>query len=285
MELRVAGAGGAVEIGGGEEAVAVDEFMAAVAAPGPAGHPLHVVERGGDRCAVGPGDLGGGGRSAERPGQRDRLRRREGEVEAGDRPTPGDVAEAERLAGAGYRPVSIAVRASGSTLPWRPRSRAPSPIQWPRPHRGPSSSPRRLRRPSRCRALLAGAELPDRQHHQGCPPGGVDPSRVEAIPLTAGEGGVCVGSRSSSTTRLSDQRSGCIGSSGRRPSDRAPGRGAPISKGESQLSKRPNLARRSSPDDSRPQTKGASTDPTCRRPPDDNRCGKRGRKALPRSRR
>jgi hypothetical protein len=44
VELGIAGARGAVDVGGGEEAVALDEFMAAVAAPGPAGRPLHVVE-------------------------------------------------------------------------------------------------------------------------------------------------------------------------------------------------------------------------------------------------
>ena len=92
VELRVAGAGGAVEVGGGDEAVAVDELAPAVAAPGPAGLALHVVECGGDRGAVGGGDLRPGALAAERPGQRDRLRRREGEVEAGDRATARDVA-------------------------------------------------------------------------------------------------------------------------------------------------------------------------------------------------
>jgi len=44
VPLRVAGAGGAVRVAGGEEAIAVDELPAAFAAPGPAGLALHVAE-------------------------------------------------------------------------------------------------------------------------------------------------------------------------------------------------------------------------------------------------
>ena len=204
VELGVAGAGGAVEVGGGEEAVAPDEFVAAVAAPGPAGLALHVVERGGDGGAVGGGDLGPGALAAERPGERDRLRRREGEVEAGDRAAPGDVAEAERLAGrrvaagqhrgqalgvdlaveaqvdgGGAGPVALGLTAAGVVV------------------LGAFGDPFGVV------ALLAGAELPDGEHQRGCPGGGRDPSRACATPLTAGGGGVCIGSWVDSTTWLS----------------------------------------------------------------------------------
>ena len=43
-------------------------------------------------------DLGGGLRPTERPGQGNRLRCGEGEIEAGDRAVPGDGAKAKRLA-------------------------------------------------------------------------------------------------------------------------------------------------------------------------------------------
>jgi len=85
MELRVAGAGRAMGVGGGKEAVAGDEFMTAFAPAGPAGLTLQVAERFGHGGAVGVGDLAGNRMAAERPGERDRLRSREGEVEAGNR--------------------------------------------------------------------------------------------------------------------------------------------------------------------------------------------------------
>jgi hypothetical protein len=85
VQLGIAGARGAVRIGGGEEAVAGDELGTALAAPRPAGLALQVAERLGGGGAVGLGDLAGDRMAAERPGQRDGLGSGEGEVEAGDR--------------------------------------------------------------------------------------------------------------------------------------------------------------------------------------------------------
>ncbi len=97
VELRVAGAGGSVRVAGGQEARAVDELAASCSASGPAGLPLQVVERGFHGGAVGLFDLAADRRAPERPGQRDRLRSGEGEIEARDG-SPLDVAKAERLA-------------------------------------------------------------------------------------------------------------------------------------------------------------------------------------------
>jgi len=96
VELEVAGARGAVPVGGGEEAPAGDE-LGRRAAASEAGGALKVGERGLHRGAVGGDHLGAGPAAAERPGEGDRLRRREGEVEARDRAAPADRAEAERL--------------------------------------------------------------------------------------------------------------------------------------------------------------------------------------------
>ena len=85
VQLRVAVARGAVQVGGGEVALALDEFRASRTAPGPAGFSLHVAEGGLDGFPVGGLDLRGHLGAAEAPEQRDRLRSREGEVEAGDR--------------------------------------------------------------------------------------------------------------------------------------------------------------------------------------------------------
>ena len=98
VELGIAGAGGAVLEGGGEEAVAVDEFLAAGAAAGPAGLALQVVEGGCCGVAVGLVDLDRRLVAAECPEQGDGLRGGEGEVEAGDRSLPPDGAHPERLA-------------------------------------------------------------------------------------------------------------------------------------------------------------------------------------------
>ena len=98
MELRVAGPRGAMDVGGGEEAVAVDELSAALAAPRPAGVALQVGEGFGDGGAVGLHHLAGDRMAAERPGQGDRLRRREGQIEAGDRLAPRRRLQAEGLA-------------------------------------------------------------------------------------------------------------------------------------------------------------------------------------------
>jgi hypothetical protein len=195
VELRVAGAGGAVQVGGGEEAVAPDEFAAAVAAPGPAGLALHVVERGGDRCPMDPGDLGAGALAAERPGERHRLRCREGEVEAGDGAATGDVAQAERItarrvaAGQHRRKplgVDLAAQAqvdSGGAEPVALGLTAAGVVVL-----GAFGDPLGVV------ALLAGAELPDGEHHRGCPGSGRDPSRACATPLTAGGRAICTGS-------------------------------------------------------------------------------------------
>jgi hypothetical protein len=97
LELGIAGAGGAVDVARRQEALALDEPMAPGAAAGPAGGSLEVVESGLDRRGVGGFDLGGDGMAAERPGKRNGLRRREGQVEAGDGAAL-DVAKPERLA-------------------------------------------------------------------------------------------------------------------------------------------------------------------------------------------
>jgi len=103
VELRVAGARGTVDVAGGEEAVALDEDVAPGAASGPAGGVLEVVETRPHRLCVGGFDLGGDGMATERPGKRDRLRRREGEIEAGDGAAL-DLAESEGLAACRVRP-------------------------------------------------------------------------------------------------------------------------------------------------------------------------------------
>ena len=72
--------------------------MAATAAPGPAGLALQISERLGDGGGVGFLDLAGDRMAAERPGQRDRLRGREGWVEAGDRLAAGSGLQSEQLA-------------------------------------------------------------------------------------------------------------------------------------------------------------------------------------------
>ena len=137
VELGVAGPGGAVLEGGGEEARAVEEFMAAGAAARPAGLALHVGEGGCYGVAVGLVDLDRRLVAAERPEQRDGLRGGKGEVEAGDRSLAPDGTHPERLAvERDCWPVSIAVSWSASTLPARPSSSAASPIQ--RPSASPS---------------------------------------------------------------------------------------------------------------------------------------------------
>jgi hypothetical protein len=66
---------GAVDVAGGEEAVALEEFPAARSAPGPASLSLQVAETRFHGGGVGDFDLGGDGMPAERPQHRDRLRR------------------------------------------------------------------------------------------------------------------------------------------------------------------------------------------------------------------
>jgi hypothetical protein len=68
---------------------------------------------------VGGFDLGGDGMAAERPGERDRLRRREGEVEAGDGAAL-DVAEPERLAARRVRPGEHRDELAGIDLALQP---------------------------------------------------------------------------------------------------------------------------------------------------------------------
>lgn len=85
MELRVAVSRGAVDIGGGEVAVARDELRAASSPAGPARLALHIGKGGADGFSVGGLDLCRRLSSPEAPEQRDRLGSREGEIEAGDR--------------------------------------------------------------------------------------------------------------------------------------------------------------------------------------------------------
>jgi hypothetical protein len=150
VELGVAGAGGAVAVGGGEVARALDEPGAAAAAPRPAGLALQVGEGGVDRALVGVPHRGARPLVSERPQQRDRLRRREGEIEAGDGAlAAGDaICRDQRRAARGvapgeHRPQGIGLDLSGEAELAR-RRRASCP--WPRPR--PSSSPRRRLRPS-----------------------------------------------------------------------------------------------------------------------------------------
>jgi hypothetical protein len=86
-----------VGVGGGEEAVAGNEHRAALPPARPAGRALHIEEGFGDGGAVGLHHLAGDRMAAERPGQRDRLRRRQGQVEAGDRLAPRRRLQPERL--------------------------------------------------------------------------------------------------------------------------------------------------------------------------------------------
>ena len=153
---------------------------------------------------MGGGDLGADAAPAERPGQRDRLRRREGEVEAGDRAAAADRAEAERLAvdraAAGQHrgqllAVDLAVEAEKG---------------------GRGADPVALRLALagvvvlgafgdllQVVGLLARAELADREHQQVCPRRARNPSWVSAIPLLAGGRRLCIGSGSCSTPVLS----------------------------------------------------------------------------------
>ena len=194
VELRIAGTGGAVLEGGGEEAVAADELGATVTAPRPARLPLHVVEGTGQRLALSFADLAGDLGAAERPKQRDGLRRREGEIEAGDRAATTDVTQAERRPGRGVvagqhrrqligidlaleaefdggvtEPVALGLALSGVVV-----LRAFGDLR-------------------RVVALLAGAELADRDHLLGLSSAGRDPSQLGFIPLLSNQSGVCTG--------------------------------------------------------------------------------------------
>ena len=96
VELGVAGPRGAVAVGGGEEARAGNELGAACPSSCPAGLALQVVERGLDRLLVGGDHARSGCWVTQRPGQGDRLRCREGEIEAGDRALAADTAHREQ---------------------------------------------------------------------------------------------------------------------------------------------------------------------------------------------
>jgi hypothetical protein len=101
MQLRISVSRRAVQVAGGEEAVALEEDPLARAvgpSPRPASLPLHVAERNFNRALVRGLDLVGSLRAAERPGQGDRLGSREGEIEAGDRAVTGDGPQPKRLA-------------------------------------------------------------------------------------------------------------------------------------------------------------------------------------------
>ena len=116
MQLHVAGAGGAVDVAGGKEPVAVDELATTGTAPSPARLPLQVAETGFHGGGVCGFDLGGDGVPAERPQDRDRLRRGEGEIEAGDRAAL-DVAKSKRLAARRVRPGQHPRQLVGINLP------------------------------------------------------------------------------------------------------------------------------------------------------------------------
>lgn len=85
-----------MDVGSGEVAVALDEFRASRAAPGPARLALHVGEGGLNCLAVGGFDLDGDVGSTEAPKKRDGLRSREGEIEAGNRAAGRDAARSQQ---------------------------------------------------------------------------------------------------------------------------------------------------------------------------------------------
>jgi len=90
VEVRVAGPRGSVSKRRSDEATRRKDVDAAMSPPNPASLDLHDAERGPNGPLVRGDDLGGHLRRPERPQQRYRLRRAEGEVEAGDlwrRPT------------------------------------------------------------------------------------------------------------------------------------------------------------------------------------------------------
>ena len=96
MQLRVAVARGAVPVGGGEVAVAFEEFRASGSAPGPARLALHVVEGCSYGFAVGGLDFERGDGTAQAPEQGDRLGGRESEIETGNRSVGRDAAHSEQ---------------------------------------------------------------------------------------------------------------------------------------------------------------------------------------------
>lgn len=98
VQLGVAVSRGAVLEGGGEVAVALDELRTACAAPGPARLLLEIAKCRLDGGAMGLLYLDARNGSAQAPEEGDRLRGREGQVEAGDRPAAADRSQPERLA-------------------------------------------------------------------------------------------------------------------------------------------------------------------------------------------
>src|SRR5215218_4287872 len=185
MKLGISGAGGAMGIAGGEEAVALDELTASGAAAGQAGGLLEVVDPGLDRFGVGFAGLGADRGSSQRPGERDRLRRREGEIEAGDRAAV-DVAQPERLARGGMAAGQHRDELVGLDLAGEPEILGPiaEPLTW-----GLA-----LARVVvlgafgdllQVVALLAAAELSGGEHQRG--------PRGRSMPLLSGEAGACIG--------------------------------------------------------------------------------------------
>lgn len=75
VQLRIAVARGAVAVGGGEVALALEELRASSPASGPARLALHVVEGGSYRFAVGGLDFERGDGTTQAPQQGDRLGR------------------------------------------------------------------------------------------------------------------------------------------------------------------------------------------------------------------
>ena len=194
VELGVSCPRGAVRVGGAEQAVPIDEGRATLAASRPTCLALHVGQRLGDGGAVGIGHLAGDRVAAERPGQGDRLRRGEGEVETGDGLPPRCRLQPEWPAGDRIAAGQHARQRVGIDPPVEPEVG------------GRGADPVALRltvaRVVVLRGfgnllgvvvLLAGAELPDRDHQQGCPSGVPDPSRGESIHVTAGARAFCTG--------------------------------------------------------------------------------------------
>lgn len=191
MELGVPCPWGAVDVAGGEEALTVEDFVTAGSPAGQAGVALHVAEGGFDRGVVGGGDLGADLRAAEGAEQGDRLRRGEGEIEAGDR--FGDVAQPERLAVGRVQAAQHADELVGSDLPVKAELGVP--VAEPLTGRLTLARVVVLGAFGDLVAGLARADLADRQHLWRRPRRRSDRSRVVTIsPQLASRGGACTGS-------------------------------------------------------------------------------------------
>ena len=175
VELGVAVSRGAVAVGGGEEAVALDELRASGSAAGPARLALHVAEGGADGFAVGGSRLRGRRLGPPRPQSREtdfgaeKVRSKPG---TGPSPRTPRI-ESSGSPSTGLRPVSIADELVRADLAFEAEVR------------GGVADPLAGRLALagvvvlgafgdlvEVVALLAAPELSDREHHPLCPAGG-----------------------------------------------------------------------------------------------------------------